>query len=218
MNLNFELVEKVWWRPEYYSFTNKELIKNIMNYIKKGKKFVNEISLINNVLISEFDYYYRIIYLRECLIGERNISADLSFEYIESVVQNSTEIKDYDENIPFERKEKEIKKIRNVYQAVLEVFPNLIFPKLDMKSFTPWLSNSIHSKIAEGLIESPGTYRKTEAKPLNENFQYMAFKNIDEEMNNLFRMTRSEMHRINEEHREINENKVEKIIKVATQF
>ena len=79
MNLNYELSDNVWWRPTYFSYDNKEFLKLIRLYRQEFYKQENA------KLINDFEYECKIIYLRDCLVGEKNI-AKCSTQYIEKIL------------------------------------------------------------------------------------------------------------------------------------
>lgn len=189
------------------------MVKHIKKYIRISKEFANDHN--NYCLIKEFDKEYRVVYLKECLIGESNISSSCSSEYIENVLKDKALI-----DVNDERKMKEVKKIKNMYKAIQNIFQNVILPDLDINLFDSSLSNSIHSIIGFKLIDSPGLYRQVDAKPGGEDFYYLPFKEISIEMDKLFSNTKNEINKIyalNQKH-ELDEKQIKQVIKVACQF
>lgn len=58
-----------------------------------------------------------------------------------------------------------------MYKAILNVFPSFILPNLELTAFNVDFAKSIHSIIgSDGLIENPGSYRSSDAKPFGEDF------------------------------------------------
>lgn len=208
MNLNYEFSDCVWWRQPFYSYSNQDLIKQINKYIRASKEFFADTS--NTSLIDDFDKEYRIVYLKDCLIGEGNIPSSCSTNYIENVLEGTASIDTNDI-----KQMREVKKIKNMHQVINNVFQNMIFPDLDINLFDSSLSNSIHSTIGFELIDRPGLYRQTDAKPYGENFRYLPYENIPVEMEKLFQITKDEMNKIGQE---IEEEQIERVIKVASQF
>lgn len=89
MNLNYELSDNVWWRPTYFSYDNKEFLKLIRLYRDSAQEFYKQ---ENAKLINDFEYEYKIIYLRDCLVGEKNI-AKCSTQYIEKILVGASLVK-----------------------------------------------------------------------------------------------------------------------------
>lgn len=96
MNLNYELSDNVWWRPTYFSFTNREFLEGIKNHVSMAREFIEKKDIKNTALINDFEREYRLIYLKECLVGERNIS-DCTTQYIEKILEDASLISKIDE-------------------------------------------------------------------------------------------------------------------------
>jgi fido (protein-threonine AMPylation protein) len=210
MNLNFEFSNDVWWRPSYYSYTNDELLDLINEYITKINIFIANPE--NKSEIYDFEDAYVSSYLRECLVGEGNISSEWTEHYIEQIVKDGYELSIANFG---ESKSREIKKIINMHNAIQNVFPNKVLPNLNIDDFTLELANSIHRQIGANLIKNAGSYRKKVARQYDENFRYVPVNEIEKEMDQLFEITRNHIGCID---RDLDADKIKQVIKIASQF
>ena len=87
MNLNYELSDKVWWRPTFFSYNNKEFLKLIRLYRESAQEFVYKPE--NTELIKDYERECKIMYLRDCLVGEKNIN-ECSTQYIEKILVDAS--------------------------------------------------------------------------------------------------------------------------------
>lgn len=87
MNLNYELSDKVWWRPAFFSYNNKEFLKLIRLYRDSAQEFFDKKE--NAELIKDYERECKIMYLRDCLIGEKNIN-ECSTQYIEKILVDTS--------------------------------------------------------------------------------------------------------------------------------
>ena len=141
----------------------------------KGKFFKN---LPRNLIFLFFFFY---IYK-----GENNIGDQYTIEDIESII--------HDVPILIDVSEREKKKIKNMNNAVQKIFPDPFKLEFDPNKFTIDLAKEIHSLIgANGLIGDAGNYRKTPAKPAQIDYEYVNVTEIQDKMEQLFKLTRKEL-------------------------
>lgn len=175
LHVNVEFEDNVWWRPSYYPFDNRELLKNvekctsIIKQIRDGQDFEKD--------SNDFSNYFRCNYVFECLNQERNISNKWDVNMIEQQIQIA----------PNTREEH---KIINMHDTTLDLFPNVFFPQFDINYFTVTLAQKIHSFIGRNIIENAGKYRIKDARPAGESYTYLQPEKIDTHMNLLFKHTR----------------------------
>ncbi len=210
MNLNFELSDLVWWRPSYFSYTNREFVNLIEKYNDKIRTY-----LMSNS--DTFEYEFRLVYLKDCLLGERNIRMHSTSD-IEEILQAASLLpvsrpKEQVCNSKIQVKEKTV--IVNMFNTIQSIFPSLHLPELEIGTFTVDLANRIHQLICAGLADNPGTFRRSEAKPVGENFHYLAYDQIPCEIKRLFKNTRREIDGCKGSPRS---QKIEKLIKIGSQF
>ncbi|CAG8800373.1 11145_t:CDS:1, partial [Cetraspora pellucida] len=83
-----------------------------------------------------------------------------------------------------------VRKIRNLNNAIKKMFPSIFFPDLTIDEFTPELAINIHKEIGKEIIENAGQYRKKFVMAAEDKFIYMAPDLIEENIINLFKLTR----------------------------
>lgn len=201
----------MWWRPPYFSYTNREFVNLIGDYNEKIRTY-----LMSN--IDTFEYEFRLVYLNDCLLGERNIRTRSTTNDIEEILQDASLLPDYGpkkQNCKSSRQEKEKIVVVNMFNTIQSIFPSLPLPELEIGTFTVELANRIHQIICAGLVDKPGSFRRSDAKPAGEDFAYLSYGEIPREIKKLFENTRREIVGCTEIPRS---QKIEKLIKIGSQF
>ena len=201
MYIGFEIPEKnLWWRPDYWPYTNDSIFDIIQNF---KNSFLNAKNTQNK---SDFDTlvkYYKDHYVYDCLCGEKNLTGQVKKPFFLNNLYN------------------EIKFV-NMYNALNYA---LHFKQshncVDENDFFS-IENAKHvNKIVGcGLWENPGSFRTGPASSSNfssknlfatsiENYEYVDFILIEEKLKTLFIKT----HHLLTKHKEISER-----IKIGTLF
>ncbi|CAF1049846.1 unnamed protein product [Brachionus calyciflorus] len=178
MDINFDIPEKnVWWRPNYWPYTNQiifkqiESFKNLFLKAKEDTEFQKELNRLS--------LYYHTNFIYECLKGEKNINDDeLEINNVERIIECGS------------RSSKIEVKIQNLYRAIFYLFPDPFFPSLEIKGFTTDLAKKLHEIIGYELWDNSGVYRKLHAKPSKEDYEYAEPHLIEEKLESLFENTR----------------------------
>ena len=86
------------------------------------------------------------------------------------------------------------KKVKNIHDAFIGIFPSIFFPDLPIDQFTPSFvfAQQLHRKIGNELIRNAGRYRTRHVMATQENYVYMAPDLIEDKMDELFRQCREE--------------------------
>ncbi|CAG8734194.1 8353_t:CDS:2, partial [Racocetra fulgida] len=82
------------------------------------------------------------------------------------------------------------RKVQNLHVAIIDTFPSIFFPDLQIDRFTPEFAKKLHLKIGNGLIKDAGQYRTKFVMAAQENYVYMAPDLIKDRMETLFRQCR----------------------------
>lgn len=198
--LNFDLSNNVWWRSVFIS--NNSVIKSD---IEKRIKLINKFrsSECNNDIIHGFTDLYINLYLKDCLVGENNITND-SLSNIDAIIDEYLKKRiDFTTKVP-----RETIKIVNMFDAIQTTF----FSSFNLTLFTPEFAAMLHQQIgARNLIKNAGKYRVKPAKPSTEDCFYLDPEEIEETMHKLFAMTRTAIE-------QINDGDIDSIVKISAQF
>lgn len=171
-NLNFPFSNKVWWRTDHFSFEFNHDLKYLPLFkqsIQTYKSFDD-----NRELLDFYSDYYKKCYILEIINGENNVTAHIE------------ELEDYLDGKLVNLRTKDQIKIRNLRNAVDDLYPNIFFTDLPPNNFTIELALSLNRKIGEDLFKSAGKYRLKDAMASKENFFYLEPDKIDSEMKKLF--------------------------------
>jgi len=196
LNTNFTIPEEsLWWRPAYWPYKNNEIFLMIESFSKFIFEQKNNIAFRKEI-IDIWDYY-QCLYTDDCLKGENNISQDINLDEIREIISqglcgNRNQIK-----------------IRNVFAAVTEIFPDPFKPSWEDKKFTVELAKKLHKIVGQDLWENTGQYRNYPASPSKENYEFVKPEKINDKMNSLFAETRALMK---------NNNNVENSVKIGAMF
>ncbi|CAF1075942.1 unnamed protein product [Brachionus calyciflorus] len=191
MNLNFDIPENnLWWRPNYWPYTNELIFKKIQNFrasflkAKNNPEFQNELKLLSK--------FYQSNYIHECLKGERNLNDDeLSITDVEIIIENQR------------RKSKNEIKILNMHRALLYLFPDPFSSSNEIKEFTIDMAKKLNTILGYDLWDNPGLFRTAPVSPSNEDYEYVKPHLIEEKLESLFKNTRHLFEKYSEIHERI---------------
>ena len=126
MNINFEIASKVWWRKVYFPYSNEE----ILSIISKKRAIIKDADT-DEEAEADFASWYKKLYLTECLNGEGNV-ANKDLSYIEARLETDFPAGNIDLNDPSYR---ELLKIKNMFKAIDQIFPTVVFPSVTIDRF-----------------------------------------------------------------------------------
>ncbi|RIB20090.1 hypothetical protein C2G38_2141333 [Gigaspora rosea] len=131
-------------------------------------------------------------YLLECVSAEGNII--LSSSYIQKLLKKPCFLKIFCEQIFINciqsDKQRLSKKIQNLHGAIIDIFPPIFFPDLQIDRFIPDFAKQLHRKIGNGLIKDAGQYRTKFVKAAQEDHVYISPNLIKDRMDTLFSQCR----------------------------
>lgn len=207
MNLHYEIPDDVWWRPNSYSYTNKNLAQLVQKHLRTAIKYITGDDC-DHFLMDDFESDYRLCYVRDCLVGEGHIQP-CPIEFVERTVKR--------QNIPgasvFDSHQR--KMIINMFDTLEYTFPKLYLSDVNMVEFNVNMANRVHSLIA---ADHKGSYRRMEVQPYGESFPYLPFDDIQVELDRLFCITRHEMIKIECGPDELTVDQIERVVKIAAYF
>ncbi|CAG8663641.1 fido domain-containing protein [Gigaspora rosea] len=76
--------------------------------------------------------------------------------------------------------------MKNIHDAIIDIFPSIFFSDLPIDRFTPSFALQLHRQIGNELISNAGQYRTRHVMAAQENYVYMAPDLIEDKMNELF--------------------------------
>jgi len=163
--LKINFARQVWWRQDYFPF-------DLELYLKSLEKFRINLIIFKNdqknlKLIQYFSKIFKQNYIYETITIENNID----FKKINEIEQI---------------------KIENFRLAFDYLFPNLFFTNFSIDLFDSNLAINLHKIIGKNLFKNPGEFRIRDAKPANEEYMYLNFEKIPDELKKLFEKIRTE--------------------------
>jgi len=140
--------------------------------------------------ISGITTFLHLAYLQKCLIGEGIIPDDQDNETkLENIIHH------YPNSIHSDLFDiRSMKKICNLYEAIIIFLDNPFLHTFDIHLFTPELAKQIHSYIGKNdVIQNCGKYRKKDARPAQSDYWYYRPDLIEKKIEELFEKTRTLM-------------------------
>ena len=207
INIYYNWPKDVWWsHKEIDDLEPDAKINRIINYSNILKNFKSEPN--SNVILKGYADDFLKLYVRELMIGEsicsdKNEDIESQINFIENMICNPNE-------------KRMNKKAKNIYNVVTEIFNDPFIPNLSIENFNFKLIMKIHEIIMKDLLEDNGKVRRTEAKAIGENWNYLDSEKIVDELQNLLMKTvtfAKNIDQINDLH-----EKLEKMVKLGAQF
>jgi len=177
---NFDLLDKPWWRKDYDE-------RNAQYFISEIKRLQQAISLsVGNEDENFWKGYidlHREHYLNERISTEENVTVQQLlknswFEFFKSYIFGPS------------RFLRLAKKVQNLNNTIICIFPTIFLPNLPMDRFTPSFAKQLHKQIGDGLIDNAGQYRTVGAKPVQDDDDGHVYLDpflIEDEIVELFR-------------------------------
>lgn len=173
LNTNFDLSDNVWWRSDYYPYTNEQIIDCIQRCTNAIKTLIDDPCMQPYFVDVSDEIRYK--YIIELLRGELNIDLNINITDIEKIINQN-----------YVNSKQELK-IKNIYNATNYLFKESFFPKLNCADFTIELAKKLHKIIgSNNLIPNAGSYRTKPASPANEDYEYSNPNEIESKMSFLF--------------------------------
>ncbi|CAG8572393.1 4950_t:CDS:1 [Funneliformis caledonium] len=205
---NFDFLDKVWWKLDYDD-------RNAQYFISNTKRLQQAILL--SVINEDENFWkgyielHRERYLTECISTESNVD----FDVVRQLVKKSwfEDFLSYMRRVMFpkillrpfsylvsiicklSRSSRLSKKVRNLHDAINDIFPFIFYPDLPMDRFTPLLTQQLHKQIGKGLIDNVGQYRTQYVMAAQDNYVYLAPNLIKDKIEELFRQCRENFQR-----------------------
>ncbi|CAG8817693.1 8919_t:CDS:1, partial [Dentiscutata erythropus] len=132
-------------------------------------------------------------YLLECISAESNV--DLTIDFIRQAFKKPGILrlflsqlcrKIFASCFILERSLRLNRKVKNIHDTIIDIFPSILFPDLLINWFTPSFAQQLHRQIGNELISNAGQYRTRHIIAAQENYVYMAPDLIEDKMNELF--------------------------------
>lgn len=173
-NLNYDIPDEGFWTPTYIgnTITVERLTKDFAEY--KSRIKVAYACDDNRIYFDGYAEFHSSHYLLETLIGEGNVDGSTTLLQMEKYTKTPDN-------------SKVSKKINNLKNGMLELFPNLFDfvtsrSKVDMKRFTPEFIQKLHKLVMNDLVELPGEYRTQWAGASQEQWVYLVPQKIEEKL------------------------------------
>lgn len=164
----YEFSPAPFWRTRVFPYSTDHLLAEISSTLCRFNQ-AQDLSLM-----AEYTELNRYMYLRECLVAEKNIGEEYSVDMIEHVTSSPDLTK------------RDHVKIVNMFSA----YRSLETQRIDMDEFTPSLAKKIHKQVCNGLVTNAGEYRTKSAKPAGEYYWYVEPDDIETKVGALFSSTR----------------------------
>ncbi|CAG8746399.1 1446_t:CDS:2 [Gigaspora rosea] len=173
---NFDILDKPWWKHPLDERNTEYLISNIKHLQQAIKLAVNDKK--DGLFWKGYIDLHFERYLLECVSAEGNII--LSSSYIQKLLKKPCFLKIFCEQIFINciqsDKQRLSKKIQNLHGAIIDIFPPIFFPDLQIDRFIPDFAKQLHRKIGNGLIKDAGQYRTKFVKAAQEDHLEEAIK------------------------------------------
>jgi len=194
IHARFDFLNRPWWRTSFDECDANYLVSNSKRHQRAISLAVNETDAL---FWKGYIDLHRKHYLLECISAECDV--DLTMDFIRQALRKPGILRVFLSwlcgnffascLIP-ERSLRLIKKVKNVHDAIIGIFPSVFFPDLPIDRFTPSFAQQLHQQIGDGLISNAGQYRTRYVMAAQENYVYMAPDLIEDKMNELFRQCR----------------------------
>ncbi|CAG8758299.1 25985_t:CDS:2, partial [Racocetra persica] len=115
---NFTILDKPWWKNPLDECSTEYLISKLNHFQRAIKSAVNNES--NELFWKGYIELHLEHYLFECISAESNITLDISYRLA--------------------------RKMQNLYGAIIDTFPSIFVPDLQMDRFTPEFAKQLHQK------------------------------------------------------------------------
>ncbi|CAG8613824.1 753_t:CDS:2 [Paraglomus brasilianum] len=182
---NFDFLDRAWWKPSYDEHNASYFVINAKRHQHAILLAVNESDPLFWKDISTF-IVNTIDFIQQALKKTSILRLFLSwlcgkFAYC-LISERSLRLK---------------KKVKNIHDAFIGIFPSIFFPDLPIDQFTPSFvfAQQLHRKIGNELIRNAGRYRTRHVMATQENYVYVAPDLIEDKMDELFRQCREEFER-----------------------
>ncbi|RIB17783.1 hypothetical protein C2G38_2087396 [Gigaspora rosea] len=172
---NFDFLERPWWRTSFDE-------RDVNHFVSSAKHLQQAVLLATNendeLFWKGYINLHREHYLLECISAESDVN--LTIDFIQQALKKPGFIrvflswlcgKIFPSCLIPERASRLIKKVKNLHDTVLSIFPSIFFPKIDQ--FTPSFAQQLHRQIGDGLICNAGQYRTRYVMAAQDNFVYM---------------------------------------------
>ncbi|CAG8552865.1 11876_t:CDS:2 [Dentiscutata heterogama] len=191
----FDFLDRPWWKPSYDERDANSFVLDAKRHQRVILLAVNE---SDPLLWKGYIDLHRERYLLECISAESNI--DLTIDSIRQALKKPGILKllcgkIFACFIP-ERSLRLNRKVKNIHDAIIGIFPSIFFPDLPIDQFTPSFAQQLHRQIGNELISNAGQYRTRHVMAAQENYVYMAPNLIEDKMNELFCQCREKFGRI----------------------
>ncbi|KAF0436862.1 Fic-domain-containing protein [Gigaspora margarita] len=187
---NFDFLNRPWWKPSYDE-------RDANYFVLSAKRHQHAILLATNesdaLLWKGYIDLHREHYLLECISAESNV--DLTMDFIRQALKKPGILglllswlcgKIFASFFIPERSLRLNRKVKNMHDAIIDIFPSIFFPDLPIDQFTPSFAQQLHRQIGNELISNAGQYRTRHVMAAQENYVYMAPDLIEDKMNELF--------------------------------
>ncbi|CAG8512849.1 6888_t:CDS:2 [Acaulospora colombiana] len=195
----FDFLDRPWWKPSFDESNANYLVLN-------AKRFQHVISLTVNETDALFWKGYidlhREHYLLECISAESDV--DITIDFIQQALKKPGTLgvflswlcgKIFASCLTPGKSLRMTKKVKNVHDTIIGVFPSIFFPDLPLDQFTLSFAQQLHRQIGNELISNAGQYRTRLVMAAQENYVYMAPDLIEGKMNELFCQCREKFER-----------------------
>ncbi|KAI8823726.1 uncharacterized protein EV422DRAFT_522097 [Fimicolochytrium jonesii] len=148
---NYDVLERPWWgAPTTDSIAVQQLLNDLTELQSKVRDAAVDASM--REFLDGFADYHRIMYLRECLIGDAIVPRGTTMEYLEGLMsQNDLSPHDH---------KRLARKATNLHAVIVSAFPTPFHPTdPSPEAFTPDLLREWHRAVGDGLIADAGSYR-----------------------------------------------------------
>ncbi|CAG8581523.1 26030_t:CDS:2 [Dentiscutata erythropus] len=186
----FDFLDRPWWKPSYDERDANYFILNAKRYQHAILLAIDE---SDTLFWKGYIDLHHEHYLLECISVESNV--DLTIDFIRQALKKPGILKlflswlcrkIFASCFILERSFRMNRKVKNIHDAINDIFPSIFFSDLPIDRFTPSFAQQLHRQIGNELISNAGQYRTWYVMAAQDNYVYMAPDLIEDKMNELF--------------------------------